>query len=59
MNEERATISVEVLNKVINALAAMPYSQVAQLIQEVQESVKLEGNTPPVMAVPDTEKEVS
>ena len=37
---QMATMPLETLNKVLNALAAMPYAQVAELMQEVQQNVK-------------------
>jgi hypothetical protein len=34
------TISEELLNKIINVLAALPYAQVSGLITEIQNGVK-------------------
>lgn len=51
MNEQqRVTISVDALNKVLGVLGSLPYQQVAQVIQEVQHDVK------PVLEAVDTEK---
>ncbi len=37
---EMITIPVETLNKVLNVLASLPYTQVAEVIAEVQQNAK-------------------
>ena len=37
---EMLTIPVETLNKVLNVLASLPYTQVAEVIAEVQQNAK-------------------
>ena len=37
---ERITLSVEVMNKIMNVMGQLPYQQVAQLVQEIQQDAK-------------------
>jgi hypothetical protein len=37
---ERMTVSTEVLNKVLQVLGAMPYAQVASVVQELQQDAQ-------------------
>lgn len=46
MENENVIVPLEVLNKVFNTLAQLPYSQVAALMQELQAGVKtLDGGS--------------
>ena len=46
--EERLSVSTEVLNKALNTLAQMPYSQVAGVIQSLQQDVRPLEDAAPV-----------
>jgi len=49
--QERVSVSVEVMNKVMAVLGNLPYQQVAGLVQEVQQDVKPIDGKPDLQAV--------
>lgn len=54
----RMTLSTETLNKILSTLGQMPYSQVANLISEIQSDLRPEGDeTVPKRDIPNPGEE--
>ena len=49
---QTVTLPLETLNKVLQALASMPYSQVHELIAEVQSKVEIDDRSEEESKVP-------
>ena len=56
MANENVVLPLETLNKVLQFVAAQPYSQVAELVQELQQNAQVvEGDTDAVEEPSDAE----